>query len=159
VSDLHCAATIVVAPHGEAEPDGGRLADDGRALTTAGRDQAERLGQALAGRAVTVVYCGGTAPAVQTAEIAAGVLGTAVRVQTGLSGSADADRTIEELQAISDLHRGETVLVVSDARAISTALPRLSPQLAGMPTDDRATTGACEPIELRADADGWVVAS
>ena len=151
MSDLQCAATILVAVHGEAEPDDGRLADDGRPLSPAGRAQAERLGAALVGRAVTVVYCGGTAPAVQTAEIAAGVLGAAVRVQTGLSGSSDEDQTIDELQAISDLHRGETVLVVSDARAIGTALQRLAPQHSG-------TTGFGEPIELRADSDGWVVA-
>lgn len=157
MSDLQCAATILVARHGESELESGRLPDDGRSLTTAGRSQAHRLGAALVGRAVTLVYCSPMAPAVQTAEIAAGVLGASVRVQTGLSGFPAGDQMSGELQAIADLHRGETVLVVSDVRAISTALPRLAPQLSGMLTQRGPTTGFCEPIELKADADGWVV--
>ena len=48
--------------------------------------------------------------------------------------------------------------MVSDDRMISTALPRLAPQLSDMLSANGATTAHGEPIELEADSDGWVVA-
>ncbi|MBA2774866.1 MAG: hypothetical protein H0U36_12600, partial [Nocardioidaceae bacterium] len=39
MSDLFCAATVIVARHGEAEYDTELASDDGGSLTLAGRDQ------------------------------------------------------------------------------------------------------------------------
>ena len=71
MSDLQCAATIIVARHGEAEYDAEGLSDDGGSLTLAGREQARALGESLIDRKVAAIWCSDMARAVQTAEIAA----------------------------------------------------------------------------------------
>jgi probable phosphoglycerate mutase len=53
-------------------------------LTTLGREQARRLGESLRDQRIAAVWCSDMARAVQTAEIAAGVLGVSVRVRAGL---------------------------------------------------------------------------
>jgi 2,3-bisphosphoglycerate-dependent phosphoglycerate mutase len=85
VSDLFCAATVIVARHAETEYDVPDIAsDDGGSLTIAGREQARALAAALRSRRVAAVWCSDMARAVQTAEIAAAVLAVPVRVRPGL---------------------------------------------------------------------------
>ncbi|MGI8577145.1 MAG: histidine phosphatase family protein [Nocardioidaceae bacterium] len=84
MSDLSCAATIVMARHAEAEYDTDLWSDAGGSLTLEGRAQAQALGEALGDRNVAAIWCSDMSLAVQTAEIAAAVLGVAVRVRPGL---------------------------------------------------------------------------
>lgn len=84
MSDLQCAATIIVARHGEAEYERDGLSDDGGSLTRNGREQARELGRSLLDRKIAAIWCSEMARAVQTAEIAAGVLGCDVHVRRGL---------------------------------------------------------------------------
>jgi probable phosphoglycerate mutase len=168
VSDLQCAATVIAAVHAEAGHENDGMVDPGGSLTMVGREQARRLGESLLHHPVTVVYCSGMVPAVQTAGIAAGVLGASVELRAALGESPTGgpavetvedviDRMCAELHAISDLHRGETVLVVSERGALGPALRRLTG--AHIFTADPAGVGDCEPVELAADADDWVVRS
>jgi hypothetical protein len=113
VSDLQCAATLL--------------------LVRPGTDP-EEVGPALAGRRLVAVYCDGTVPAVRTAETLAAATGVRVVARGGLAETSTAD----ELSAIADEHRGETVAVV--------ARTGLGPEGAAV-------------VELVMDADGWVVRS
>jgi probable phosphoglycerate mutase len=81
VSDVHCPARILVARHGEAEYETPEMNATGGSLTTRGREQARDLGKRVAPEKVAAVMCSELSRAVQTAEIAAGVLGLPVRVR------------------------------------------------------------------------------
>lgn len=81
MSDLQCAATIIVARHGEAEYESELLSDHGGSLTRLGREQARELGASLLHRRIATIWCSEMARAVQTAEIAASVLGCDVKVR------------------------------------------------------------------------------
>jgi probable phosphoglycerate mutase len=93
LSDLFCAATLVVARHGQAAYDVPDVAsDDGGWLTPEGRRQARALGESLRDRRIASVWCSDMTRAVQTAEIAAGVLGgPPVTVKRGLREFAVGD--------------------------------------------------------------------
>ncbi len=85
MSDLFCAATLVVARHAEAEYDNpGFASDSGGSLTLRGREQSRELAQSLRESRVAAIWCSDMARAVQTAEIAAAVLEVPVRVRAGL---------------------------------------------------------------------------
>ena len=84
MSDLHCPARIILARHGEAEYETDTIVEAGGSLTALGREQARDLGERLRGERVAGIVCSELARAVQTAEIAAGVLGLPVRVRAGL---------------------------------------------------------------------------
>jgi len=84
VSDVHCPARIIVARHGEAEYETPEMNASGGSLTTLGRKQARELGERLRGEKVAAVVCSELSRAVQTAEIAAAVLGLPVRVRERL---------------------------------------------------------------------------
>ncbi len=84
MSDLFCAATVIVARHGEAEYDTELASDDGGSLTLAGRDQGRSLAASLRDRRIAAIWCSDMARAVQTAEIVAAELGLPVRVRPGL---------------------------------------------------------------------------
>ncbi len=84
VTDLQCAARLFVARHGEATYERDTLSDDGGSLTPLGREQARALGESLVGERIARVWCSSMARAVQTAEIAASVLGVDVVVREGL---------------------------------------------------------------------------
>jgi broad specificity phosphatase PhoE len=192
VSDLHCAATVLITRHGEAEDETGRPSDSGGSLTLAGRRESARLADSLGQRNVAMVYTSPLAQAVQTAEIVAGRLGCVVRVRAGLAelplgdhsgrpgspepfarvlqrwragdlsaahaGAEDGAATVARVQAVleevADLHRGETVLVVSHGSVMSLVLAGLA---ADLPDDHAAgrPDPSCIPVELSADADGW----
>lgn len=76
----------------------------------------------------------------------------------GEDGQGVLARVREALGEIADLHRGETVVVVSHGGAISLTLPRLAANL----PDDFASGRSfdnCGVVEVTADADGWWVVS
>jgi broad specificity phosphatase PhoE len=165
VSDLQCAATLIVARHGEAEYDVDAWPDAGGSLTALGRRQARELAESLRGRRVAAIWCSDLARAVQTAEIAAGVLGVGVRVRSPLREHAVGrpDETLDELfarmagelEALADQVRGETALVISHGGAIEYAVPRLI--TAGAALANSEPLGFCATCELEADADGWAL--
>ncbi len=84
MSDVHCPARIIVARHGEAEYETPEMNATGGSLTMLGRKQARDLGERLGSEKVAAVMCSELSRAVQTAEIAAGVLGLPVRVRERL---------------------------------------------------------------------------
>ncbi len=92
MSDLFCPATLLVARHGEATYDVADIAsDDGGWLTELGRQQAAAMARALMDRRVAAIWCSDLSRAVQTAEIAAAVLGVSVRVRSGLREASVGD--------------------------------------------------------------------
>lgn len=85
MSDLHCAATLLVARHGDADyPHARVLSDDGGWLTDTGRAQVRDLAESVSGRRVAAVYTSGLQRAVESGVVAADVLGVASRVVRGL---------------------------------------------------------------------------
>lgn len=84
MSDVHCPARIIVARHGQAEYETPEMNATGGSLTPLGRAQARELGERLRSEKVAAVMCSELSRAVQTAEIAAGVLGLPVRVREQL---------------------------------------------------------------------------
>ena len=145
MSDLQCAATLL--------------------LTDGGGSPA--LGASLADRRLAAVYTSAAPDAVRTAEAVAAVTGVGVSVSEDLrepggesggeSGGEVRARVARELGAIADLHRGETVLVVSHTATLQTGVP----PLVGLGEE----YGAVHPVppgavvEVAADADGWVLRS
>lgn len=85
MSDLQCAARIFLARHAEAEYEVAALLEQGGSLTPDGRQQARRLGERLRGERIALVYTSAMSRAVQTAELAAEAIGTAVVVREGLA--------------------------------------------------------------------------
>jgi probable phosphoglycerate mutase len=85
VSDVHCPARFVVARHAEAEYERPETGVSGGSLTLLGRSQARDLGERLRSARVAAVVSSGLSRSVQTAEIAAGVLGLPVTVRDGLA--------------------------------------------------------------------------
>jgi probable phosphoglycerate mutase len=71
VSDLQCAATLIVARHAEAAFVEDWFSDEGGSLTPGGRRQAHALADSLEGRRVASIFSSDTSRAVQTAEIVA----------------------------------------------------------------------------------------
>lgn len=84
MSDLQCPTRVFLARHGDADYETDRVTDDGGSLSPAGRRQARDLGERLRGERIARVWCSPLSRAVQTAEIAAGVLGVDVVVREGL---------------------------------------------------------------------------
>lgn len=84
VGDLQCATRVFIARHGEAGYEQDVLTDNGGSLTALGREQARGLGESLVDRRIAHVWSSPQARAVQTAEIAAAVLGCGVTVREGL---------------------------------------------------------------------------
>jgi broad specificity phosphatase PhoE len=91
MSDVHCPARIILARHGEAEYETATLTSSGGSLTHLGRMQARELGERLGGERVAAIVCSEVSRAVQTAEIAATVLGLPVTVRAGLQEFAVGD--------------------------------------------------------------------
>ena len=124
MSDLQCAATLLLVRHGEDH-------------------RARALGRSLRVARLAMIYTCDRPGAGETAGIVAAATTAPITVRPGLGDGALVG---SELESIADLHRGETVLVVSDLRTIRTAVHRVD-------LDDRAV------VELAVDADGWVLRS
>ena len=74
------------------------------------------------------------------------------------SGADVVSRVREALEGVADLHRGETVVVVSHGGAMSVALPWLAHNV----RNDRARGAGianCGVVELSGDGDGWRLVS
>ena len=84
MSDLQCPFRVYLARHGAAEFETELFINHGGSLTTAGRAQARDLGKGLRAERIAHVYCSPLSRAVQTAELAAAVLGVEVTVREGL---------------------------------------------------------------------------
>jgi probable phosphoglycerate mutase len=84
MSDLQCPTRLFLARHGEADYESELVTDDGGSLSAAGRRQARELAERLRAERIARVWCSPLSRAVQTAEIAAGVLGVDVVVREGL---------------------------------------------------------------------------
>ena len=151
MSDLQCAATLLLARHGEVEDETDRTPDAARGLSRAGREQARALGRSLAGARVAVVYTGPLSPAVQTAELVAAETGAGVVVREGLLEQSVGG----VLSELADLHRGETVVTVLDIGSIRTTVPALT----GLPGDFVSTHPVphASVVEVAVDGDGWVL--
>ena len=78
MSDLQCPARVFLARHGEAAYETALLMDHGGTLTARGRAQARELGERLRAEKIAHVYSSTISRAVQTAELAAAVLGVEV---------------------------------------------------------------------------------
>lgn len=155
-----------MARHGEADDEKELLGDVGGSLSGRGRDQSRALAESLVGERIARVWCSPTSRAVQTAQIAAGVLGVDVAVREGLrelgvgnhaeSGAEVIARVGDVLAEVADTHRGEGVLVISHEGAIRTAVPSLAGNLS--PAHARGLPlASCDVIALDGDADGWIV--
>jgi len=130
VSDLQCAATFVFVASGD-------------------ETRADALAADLRFRRVAMVYAGvGPGPG-RTARVVADRLGVRVSGRPGLDQRA-------VLEGLADEHRGETLVVVADAGPLATVLPSLVP---GLPTTYGQGLAAGDVVEMRVDADGWVVDS
>ena len=193
MTDLQCAARVFLARHGEADYETDLLVDHGGSLTARGREQSRRLGESLAGERIAHVWTSSLARAVQTAEIAAAVLGCGVTVREGLrelgvgahvglppepdpfgatfehwldgdlearieggeSGAEVVVRMGGVLAEVADLHRGESVLVVSHGGAICTAVPALARNVhPRFPLGRPLTDGGVVRLEAD-DTGGW----
>lgn len=192
MSDLQCAATLVVARHGDAEYVEAWFSDEGGTLTAEGREQARRLADSLANRKIAWVWSSDSSRAVQTAEIVAARLGVGVTVrkplrevclgelegrpfdvelihevtdnwyagdlEPGFPGGENGGEVIaryrEQLTEIADLHRGETVLVVTHQTATCVALPALSDNLRSSFAREHEL-GNGQAAEVMVDGDGW----
>ncbi len=91
VSDVHCPARMIVARHAEPEYERPEMGVSGGSLTTVGRAEARALGERLRSERVAGVVSSELSRAVQTAEIAAAVLGLPVRVRDRLQEFAVGD--------------------------------------------------------------------
>jgi 2,3-bisphosphoglycerate-dependent phosphoglycerate mutase len=91
MTDLQCPARVFIARHGQTEYESPVMVSQGGSLTTLGRAQARELGEKLRGERIAHVYCSTLSRAVQTAELAAGVLGVEVTVREGLGEFAVGD--------------------------------------------------------------------
>lgn len=103
MSDLQCAATVIVARHGEAEYETDLMSDDGGSLTPLGRAQSAGLAEALRGRRIATIWCSEMSRAVQTAEIVAAAKGGSVLVRRGLRELSVGDFAGEPADAAGDL--------------------------------------------------------
>lgn len=110
MSDLFCPARLVVVPS----------------------SSASALAEALAAERVAAVLTDGQPPARDAARELAGLLGASY-------GQLPAGTLREAIEAVADLHRGETVVVVTDA------------DLTGL----RGGVRNGVPVLLEVDADGW----
>jgi len=85
MSDLQCAATLLVARHGDAEyGHPSVLSDEGGWLSAEGIEQTTALATSLVGRRVAAVRTSALARAVQSGAVAAELLGVESRVVEGL---------------------------------------------------------------------------
>lgn len=107
MTDLQRASRVLVARHGDATYESELLSDAGGWLTALGREQARRLAEEVAPERIARVWTSDMARAVQTAEIAAGVLGVDVVVRKGLRefGVGDAAGTTGDPDPFAETFR------------------------------------------------------
>jgi 2,3-bisphosphoglycerate-dependent phosphoglycerate mutase len=107
VSDLQCAATLIVARHAEAAFVEDWFSDEGGSLTPGGRRQANALADSLEGRRVASIFSSDTSRAVQTAEIVAARLRVSVTAckslrEAFLGSMIDEPFDLSRIDAVTD---------------------------------------------------------
>lgn len=138
MSDLHCPATLLLAPY-----------DDGAERSEQGTRQLTR--RAAADR-VSRVYGGTSTDAVQTTRVLADGVGATAEQRLELDSL---DGVAGELHAIADLHRGESVLVVLPGSSVESALEALVGRRASARAGPSMQYGSV--VEVIVDADGWAL--
>jgi hypothetical protein len=138
VSDLHCPATLLLAPYDAI----GEPAEDGT----------RRLVERTATERVSRVYAGTRAEAVQTTR---GLSSGGVAAPAEQRPELDAEDVSGELQAIADLHRGETVLVLLPGPSVERALDALVGRRVWLRSNPSMQYGSM--VEVSGDADGWTL--
>jgi hypothetical protein len=138
VSDLHCPATLLLAPYDAI----GEPAEVGT----------RRLVERTAGERVSRIYAGTRAEAVQTTRV---MSDGGVAAPAEQRPELDADDVSGELQAIADLHRGETVLVVLPGSSVERALDTLLGRRVWLRSNPSMQYGSV--VEVSTDADGWTL--
>jgi len=141
---LHCAATFLIAHDDEQH---GRL---------------QSMAQGLRRERVAAVAVGSTGHLSESAARCAEVLDVPLRRLGGLTGGGPSDGAggdlvaefREALQELADLHRGETVLVLTEGRVISAAVPSLAGNLSTSYARERPLPAAT-PVRLEVGDDGW----
>jgi hypothetical protein len=136
VSDLQCPATLLFAVPGDVE-------------------QTRVLAERLHDRRVAVVYTDDLPASGGAVRDVAAALGAPVRSEPDLREGFVTPGTV--MEQLADLHRGETVLVFAAAQVLTSAVQSLSPRAARTHAG-REPLGPGQIVELRGDADGWVVA-
>jgi hypothetical protein len=137
VSDLHCPATLLLAPY-----------DEGAGPTEAGtRGLVERAAADNVGR----IY-GGTAG---EAAAAMGAVEAGLTVPAERRPELDEADVSDELAAIADLHRGEAVLVLLPLTVLEVTLDALVGRRARLTSPQPVHYGSV--VEVAADADGWAL--
>ena len=112
MGDLFCAATLLVARHGDADYAETWFSDEGGWLTAEGREQSRALAAGLAGRRVARVWASDTSRAVQTAELVAHDLGV-----TG-------DQPVIAHKALREVFIGDLIGQPFDVRALQAVTDR-----------------------------------
>lgn len=135
MSDLQCAATFVLAAAGD-------------------EHEARALAERLRDRRVAVVYTDDAPATGETVSVLSSSLGAPVRSEPDLRESVVPPGTV--LEQLADLHRGETVLVVAQAAALTAAAQSLATG-AGRSHANRHALAPGRSGEIRGDADGWVL--
>lgn len=147
MSSLQCPATLLlVACPDPATPE-----------PASGPTPTEELAARVARRRVAAVWSGTSTSALRAGEELATSLGCSLSVRSNLDplhpedvvGEA-ATRLREVLQEVADLHRGETVLIVSHADLLTQTLPRF------VRTPPHATSiPPAGVVELEVDDEWW----
>ena len=138
MSDLHCAATLLLAPY-----------DEGAERSREGTRQLTR--RAVADR-VTRIYAGTSSEAVQTTRVVLAGVDAQAEQRPELDSQHD---VAGELHAIADLHRGETVLVVLPVPTVESAIDALVGRRARLRADVSMEYGSV--VEVAGDSDGWTL--
>jgi hypothetical protein len=138
VSDLHCPATLLLAPYDE----GVEPSEEGT----------RRLTRRAAADRVARIYAGTSSKAVQTTRAVAAGVDASGEQRTELDNEDDLE---DELHAIADLHRGETVLVMLPVPAVERALDALVGRRARARAGASMQYGAV--VEVAGNADGWAL--
>jgi hypothetical protein len=138
VSDLHCPATLLLAPYDAI----GEPAEEGT----------RRLVERAVHERLSRIYGGTRAEAVQTTRVlSAGGLAAPTEQRPEL----DTEDVTDELQAIADLHRGETALVVLPVPSVERALDALVGRRVWLRSNPSMQYGSV--VEVSTDADGWTL--
>ena len=137
MSDLHCPATLLLAPYVEgAEPSA---------------EGSRRLVERAAVDNVSRIYAGTRSEVAQTI----GAVETRVPATSEQRPELDGNDVADALSAIADLHRGETVLVLLPVAIIECTLDLLVGRRARLRRQASMHYGSV--VEVAVDADGWLL--
>lgn len=133
MGDLQCTTRLFLARHGEADYETDLVTDHGGSLSATGRAQARGLGERLRGERIARVWSSPLSRAVQTAEIAAAVLGVDVVVRedlreygVGALAGTDADESAALGPVLSAWVTGDDAATIPGGEALAVIAGRVS---------------------------------